>query len=100
MFTVRQTEEFVAWLDAVTDKRAQIRVVARVRQAEAGNLGDWKPIEGSVSEMRIDIGAGYRLYFTRRAGVLIILLCGGNKSSQKRDVRRALQLAAEIGDLT
>jgi len=100
MPTVRQTEEFVAWLDGLTDKRAQIRIVARLRQAEAGNLGDWKSIEGAVSEMRVDVGPGYRLYFTRRGTVLIILLTGGNKSSQKRDIRRALQLAAEIGDVT
>ena len=99
MPTVRQTEEFVAWLDALTDKRAQIRIVARLRQVEAGNLGDWKPIEGAVSEMRVDVGAGYRLYFTRRGTVLIILLTGGNKSSQKRDIRRAMQLASEIGDV-
>jgi putative addiction module killer protein len=100
MPTVRQTEEFVAWLDGLSDKRAQIRIVARLRQAEAGNLGDWKSIEGAVSEMRVDVGPGYRLYFTRRGTVLIILLTGGNKSSQKRDIRRALQLAAEIGDVT
>ena len=100
MPTVRQTEEFVAWLDGLPDKRAQIRIVARLRQAEAGNLGDWKSIEGAVSEMRVDVGPGYRLYFTRRGTVLIILLTGGNKSSQKRDIRRALQLAAEIGDIT
>jgi len=98
MPTVQQTEEFVAWLDGLTDKRAQIRIVARLRLAEAGNLGDWKPIEGAVSEMRVDVGPGYRLYFTRRGSVLIILLTGGNKSSQKRDIRRALQLIAEIGD--
>jgi len=99
MFTVRQTEEFVAWLDELTDKRAQIRIVARLRQAEAGNLGDWKPIDGNLSEMRVDVGAGYRLYFTRRGTVLIILLTGGSKSSQKRDVRRALALASEIGEV-
>ncbi len=100
MYTVRQTEEFVAWLDGLTDKRAQIRIVARLRQAEAGNLGDWKPIEGAVSEMRVDVGAGYRLYFTRKGSLLVILLSGGNKSSQKRDVRRALELAASIGDFS
>ena len=99
MFTLRQTEEFVAWLDGLTDKRAQIRIVARLRQAEAGNLGDWKTIDGAVSEMRVDVGAGYRLYFTRRGTVLIILLTGGNKSTQKRDIRRALKLASEIGDV-
>lgn len=100
MFTVRQTQGFVDWLDALTDKRAQLRIVARLRQAEAGNLGDWKPVEGAVSELRVDVGAGYRLYFTRRGSVLIVLLTGGDKSSQKRDIRRALKLASEIGDVT
>ena len=66
MFAVRQTEEFVAWLDALKDKRAQIRIVARLRQAEAGSLGDWQPAEGEVSEMRVHYGPGFRLYFVRR----------------------------------
>ena len=61
VFTVRQTEEFVAWLDALKDRRAQIRIAARLRQAEAGSLGDWQPIEGEVSEMRVHYGPSYRL---------------------------------------
>jgi putative addiction module killer protein len=61
MFTLRQTEEFQDWLDGLKDRRAQIRIVARLRQAEAGNLGDWKPVEGEVSEMRVDVGPGYRI---------------------------------------
>ncbi len=98
MFIVRQTEEFVAWLDELKDKRAQVRIAARLRQAEAGNLGDWQPIEGDVSEMRIDFGPGYRLYFTRRGRIIVVILNAGDKSSQKRDIRRALKLAAELGD--
>ncbi len=96
MFTVRQTQEFQDWLDALRDRRAQIRIVARVRLAEAGNLGDWKTVGGEISEMRIDYGPGYRLYFTRRGRLLIILLAGGNKSSQLRDIQRAKRL---LGDL-
>ncbi len=96
MYVVRQTEEFVAWLDALKDKRAQIRIVARLRQAEAGNLGDWQPIEADVSEMRVHFGPGYRLYFVRRGSVIIVLLSGGDKSSQRRDIRRALKIAAEF----
>jgi putative addiction module killer protein len=61
MFTVRQSEEFVAWLDALDDKRAQLRIAARLRQAEAGTLGDWRPVEGEISEMRVHYGPGYRL---------------------------------------
>ena len=98
VFTVRQTEEFVAWLDALRDKRAQIRIAARLRQAEAGSLGDWQPIEGEVAEMRVNFGPGYRLYFVRRGRVIVIMLNAGDKSTQQRDVRHALKLASELGD--
>lgn len=98
MFTVRQTEQFVAWLDALKDMRAQVRIAARLRQAEAGNLGDWQPIDGEVSEMRVHYGPGYRLYFVRRGRVIVVMLNAGDKSSQKRDIRHALKLASELGD--
>ena len=98
MFTVRQTEVFVAWLDALKDRRAQVRIAARLRQVEAGSLGDWQPIEGEVSEMRVHYGPGYRLYFVRRGRVIVIVLNAGDKSTQKRDIRLALKLASELGD--
>ena len=98
MFTIRQTEEFVGWLDDLKDKKAQIRIAARLRQAEAGNLGDWEPIEGEVCEMRVHHGPGYRLYFVRRGRVIVVLLNAGYKSTQKRDIRRAIKLASELGD--
>jgi putative addiction module killer protein len=98
MFTVLQTEEFVAWLDDLKDKRAQVRIAARLRQAESGNLGDWQPIEGEVSELRVNYGPGYRLYFARRGRVIVVILNAGDKSTQKRDIRRALKLAAELGE--
>jgi len=98
MYTVRQTEAFVAWLDALTDLRAQVRIAARLRQAEAGSLGDWQPVDGEVSEMRVHYGPGYRLYFVRRGRVIVVLLNGGDKSTQKRDIRRALKLAEQVGD--
>ena len=98
MFTVFQTEEFVVWLDDLKDKRAQVRIAARLRQAESGNLGDWQPIEGEVSELRVNYGPGYRLYFARRGRIIIVILNGGDKSTQKRDIRRALKLAAELGE--
>lgn len=97
MYTVRQTEEFAQWLDGLKDMRAQVRIAARLRQAEAGNLGDWSPIEGEVSEFRVDYGPGYRLYFVRRGRVILVLLNGGDKSTQKRDIRRAIRLSSEIG---
>jgi putative addiction module killer protein len=98
MFTVLQTEEFVAWLDDLKDKRAQVRIAARLRQAESGNLGDWQPIEGAVSELRVNYGPGYRLYFARRGRIVVVILNAGDKSTQKRDIRRALKLAAELGE--
>ncbi len=98
MFTVCQTEEFAAWLDALKDKRAQIRIAARLRHAEAGSLGDWQPVEGDVSEMRVHYGPGYRLYFVRRGRVIVVMLNAGDKSTQKRNIRRAIQLATELGD--
>ena len=98
MLMLRLTEEFVAWLDGLGDKRAQVRIAARLRQVEAGNLGDWQPIEGEISEMRMHYGPGYRLYFTRRGRIIVIMLNAGDKSSQKRDIRRASKLAAELGE--
>jgi putative addiction module killer protein len=98
VFTVRLTQEFQAWLDDLSDQRAQVRIVARLRQAEAGNLGDWASVGAAVSEMRVHFGPGYRLYFTRRGGVLVIMLAGGDKGSQARDIKRAQRIAAELGE--
>lgn len=96
MYTVRQTQDFQTWLDQLPDKRAQVRIAARIRLAEMGNLGDWQPAGGIVSEMRIDSGPGYRLYFMRRGKSSIILLLGGDKSSQKRDIKRAQRIAQKL----
>ena len=96
MFTVRQTQEFQGWLDRLQDVKAQLRIVARLRLAEAGNLGDWKPVGGEVSEMRIAFGPGYRLYFTKRQNVLIVMLAGGNKSTQARDIKRAQKILQQL----
>lgn len=96
MFTVRLTQEFQDWLDALKDLRARVRIAARLRLAEAGNLGDWKPVGGEVSEMRVDFGPGYRLYFTRRGGILIVMLAGGDKSTQARDIKRAQLILKEL----
>ena len=98
MYVVFQTQEFVSWLDDLNDQRARVRIAARLRHTEAGSLGDWQPIEGEVSEMRIHYGPGYRLYFVRRGRIVIVMLNAGDKSSQKRDIRRALELAAEVGE--
>ncbi len=96
MFTVRQTQEFQDWLDRLKDIKAQLRIVARLRLAEAGNLGDWKPVGGEVSEMRIAFGPGYRLYFTKRQKILIVMLAGGDKSTQARDIKRAQKILQQL----
>lgn len=96
MFTIRQTQQFQDWLDELKDVRAQVRIAARLRLAEAGNLGDWKPVGGEVSEMRVAFGPGYRLYFTRRESILIVMLAGGDKSTQARDIRRAQRILKQL----
>lgn len=96
MFTIRQTEEFQDWLDGLKDVKAQVRIVARLRLAEAGNLGDWKPVGGEVSEMRVAFGPGYRLYFTKRQNILIVMLAGGDKSTQARDIKRAQKILQQL----
>ena len=96
MFVVQLTQDFQDWLDAVKDRRVQVRIVARLRQAEAGNLGDWKSVGDEVSEMRVALGPGYRLYFTRRNNVLIIMLAGGEKSTQVRDISRAKRILKQL----
>jgi len=94
MYTLRQTQEFQDWLDGLNDRR--VRIAARLRLAEAGNLGDWKPVGGGVSEMRVDFGPGYRLYFTRRGSLLIVMLAGGDKSTQQHDIKRAQRLVTQL----
>lgn len=96
MFTVIQTEDFREWLDALKDMKVQVRIAARLRLAEAGNLGDWKSVGDGLSEMRVDVGPGYRLYFTRRQNILIVMLAGGDKSTQARDIKRAQKLLTQL----
>jgi putative addiction module killer protein len=89
MNTFLATDEFNAWLSALRDPVAKARIAIRIRSAEQGNFGDCEPVGDGVSEMRIHVGAGYRAYYTRRGSVVYLLLCGGDKSSQKRDIKRA-----------
>ncbi len=84
------------WLDALKDVRAQVRIAARLRLAEAGNQGDCKPVGGEVSEMRVAFGPGYRLYFTRRQSILIVVLAGGHKATQARDIKRAQRILEQL----
>lgn len=98
MIPVRQTAIFAKWFHGLRDARAFARIDARIARAADGHLGDVRAVGGGVSEMRIDYGPGYRVYFTRRGGALIVLLCGGDKGSQARDIRRAQEIAADLED--
>jgi len=95
MIEVRQTAEFAEWLDGLRDKVGKAKIIARIRRVTLGNLGDAKFFEG-IGELRVDFGPGYRVYFVRRGAVVVILLCGGDKGSQQRDIRRALAMAGEV----
>ena len=98
MYIVQKTEYFDTWLIRLNDIRAKGKILARLKRAELGNLGDHKSLGEGVFEMRINYGPGYRLYFTRSKGVVIILLVGGDKSSQSKDIKKVKQIAKEIGE--
>ena len=93
---MRQTEAFAEWLGALRDRRAVQRISDRVLRVAGGNLGDVAQVGEGVTEARIHCGPGYRLYFVRRGEQLIVLLCGGDKSTQARDIARARQMAKEV----
>lgn len=96
MIEVRQTDEFRNWLRGLRDGRATARIISRIRRLEQGNPGDIKAVGSGILEMRVDYGPGYRLYLVRRGSILVVLLCGGDKRSQQRDIKRAKSLAAEL----
>ncbi len=96
MNTFLRTEEFDAWLSALKDKAGRARIALRIRSAEHGNFGDCEPVGEGVSEMRVHAGPGYRVYYTRRGKVVYLLLLGGDKSSQKRDIKRAIEMARTL----
>lgn len=96
MIEIRQTAIFASWLAGLRDERAKARIAERLHRFGAGNPGDVKSVGDGVTEMRIDYGPGYRVYYTRRGKVVVILLCGGDKRGQQQDIRRAKALAAEI----
>jgi putative addiction module killer protein len=93
---IRKTDVFAGWLDGLRDLRARARIQARIERLAAGNPGDLKPVGEGVLELRIDYGPGYRVYFKRRGRTLIILLAGGDKSSQAKDIKVALRLARNL----
>ena len=98
MIEVRQTDEFRTWLRGLRDGKAAARITARIRRFEQGNPGDTRPVGSGVMELRVDYGPGYRAYYVRHGSVVVILLCGGDKRTQRRDIERAQSLAAELED--
>lgn len=96
MIEIRKTDVFKSWLDGLRDLRARARVQVRIERLAGGNPGDVKPVGEGVSELRIDYGPGYRVYFKRRGQTLIILLAGGEKGTQSKDIRTAIRLAQDL----
>lgn len=96
MIEIRQTEYYIKWFEKLKDRRARARIAIRIRRISLGNLGDIKPVGEAISELRIDYGPGYRVYFTQRNDQLIILLAGGDKTTQVSDIKKAKKLALEI----
>jgi len=94
MFTLKPIPEFTAWLDGLTDMGVRGVIIARLKRLERGLMGDVEPVGEGVSELRIHMGAGWRVYFTQRGSQLIVLLAGGSKRTQKRDILRAKALVA------
>ncbi|MDE0022996.1 MAG: type II toxin-antitoxin system RelE/ParE family toxin [Spirochaetaceae bacterium] len=95
-YTVTKSTTFLRWLNQLRDKRAKARIAIRIDRVEEGNFGDHRSVGGGVSELRIHVGKGYRVYYTIRNEVVVILLCGGDKSTQSQDIERAQQMASEL----
>ena len=96
MFEIRKTEVYARWLDGLRDTRARARVLVRVERLAAGNPGDVREVGEGVSELRIDYGPGYRVYYKRQGRALVVLLAGGDKRTQSRDIETALRLAKNL----
>jgi len=99
MNTFIQSSDFSAWVRDLSDQKAKARVLARIRSATLGNFGDCEPVGEGVFEMRIHVGAGYRVYYARTGSTVYILLAGGDKSSQQKDIKRAKKLVQELKEI-
>ena len=95
-YVIKQTEIFAKWMAEINDFKAQVRIAARLEAARNGNFGDWKPIEAGLMEMRIDYGPGYRLYYGQVGRIIFLIVGGGIKRTQKRDIKTMLSLWKEI----
>jgi putative addiction module killer protein len=98
MIEIRKTDQYTKWFSALNDRNAKARIDIRIRRLQLGNPGDVKPVGDRVSEMRINYGPGYRVYFIDLNGQLIVLLGGGDKGSQDRDIKKAIQLSKILED--
>lgn len=98
MYTIKQTDEFTAWLDGIKDGMTRRRLGRRLEKAQAGNLGDVSPVGDGVNEMREHFGPGWRMYFVQRGAVVVLMLGGGDKDTQPRDIAAAKRLAATLED--
>ena len=96
MIEITQTENFARWFSRLRDRQAKARINVRIRRLSLGNRGDVKPVGGGVSELRVSYGPGYRIYFCQRGEKLVILLAGGDKGSQRRDIRTAQEINEEV----
>lgn len=96
MYQVQQTDVFSKWLSKLRDRKAIARILARIESLRQGNTGDSKSLGSGLHELRIHFGPGYRVYFTRKAGLVVLLLCGGDKSSQSKDIARARDILSEL----
>ena len=96
MFAVRETDNFKEWISGLKDRKTRLIINARIRRVSAGNFGNTKSVGDNVSELVIDCGPGYRVYYTRRGIEIVILLCGGDKSSQSKDIEEAKRIADNL----
>ena len=96
MYEIRKTDQFVRWIDSLRDIRAKARILVRIERLREGNAGDVRPVGEGVSELRIDHGPGYRVYYVMKDGRIVILLAGGSKKTQSKDIELALSLASNV----
>lgn len=95
-YLIQQTKSFAKWHQSMRDLRAKVAIARRIDRVKSGNLGDVKSVGEGISELRVSVGAGYRVYFTIRNGLIVVLLAGGDKSTQQADIKRARELAREV----
>lgn len=96
MYQIHQTDIFAKWLAKLKDRKATAKILVRIESLRQGNTGDSKPLGSGLHELRIHFGPGYRIYYTRKSGLLILLLCGGDKSSQSKDIFHARRILSEL----